>query len=423
MSADMSTTFEVWLTVACGLAVLGAASLHALVAAFEQLPVTEERKLAGRRRPDGRRTLTGWLADDVEETQNSAAIAYSIEEAVALVAWAFIAAEAGESLKMRLAWVIVGAALVASGVSLLLLRALPRGIARAHPLGTVRVTALPAGLGIAAVAPLKAVFPALRHPPLAEPSDVVQQAREALEEEDVELLRSVVELGQILVREVMVPRTDMVTLGSDTTAGSALEVFLRSGRSRLPVVGEGADDIVGILYLKDLLAATWDRPGGMETDIASFARKPFFVPESVKVDDLLRSMQKEAVHLAIVADEFGGVAGLVTIEDALEEIVGELVDEHDAIPPEPIELPDGAYQVPARMPLDELGELFGVVIDDEDVETVAGLLAKALGRVPIEGSEAMTHGLLLKAAGTQGRRKRLAWVVVSRAGDGTGSDG
>ena len=119
--------------------------------------------------------------------------------------------------------------------------------------------------------------------------------------------------------------------------------------------------------------------------------------------------------MAIVVDEFGGVAGLVTVEDALEEIVGELVDEHDAIPPEPIELPDGSFQVPPRLPLDELGELFGIAIDDEDVETVAGLLTKALGRMPIEGSEAVTHGLRLVAAGTQGRRKRLAWVVASRA--------
>lgn len=423
----MSTAFVVWLAVVGSAAVAGAASLHALVAAFDRLPVAEERNLAERRRPDGRRTLTGWLADDVDETQNSAAIAYSIAEAVALVTWSFIATEAGEGIGMRLVWIIVGAALIAAGISLLILRALPRSIARAHPLGTIRLVAPIASIGIAAVAPLKAVVPVLRLPPLAEPSDIVEQAREAFEEEDVELLKSVVELGDTLVREVMVPRTDMITLPSSTTVGSAVGVFLQSGFSRLPVMGGGADDIVGILYLKDLLAATWDKPGGMEAQIDSLVRRPFFVPESIKVDDLLRSMQKEAVQMAIVVDEFGGVAGLVTIEDALEEIVGELVDEHDAIPLEPVELPEGAYQIPARMPLDELGELFGLSIDDEDVETVAGLLAKALGRVPIEGSEATVHGLRLLAAGTQGRRKRLAWVIASlvepKAGSRADSDG
>jgi CBS domain containing-hemolysin-like protein len=207
----------------------------------------------------------------------------------------------------------------------------------------------------------------------------------------------------------------MVTLESGTSAEAAVKLFLRSGRSRLPVVGDGVDDLVGILYLKDLLAGTWEKPGGLSADIDPLVRQPFFVPESIKVDDLLRSMQREAVHIAIVVDEFGGVAGLVTIEDTLEEIVGELVDEHDAMPPEPRELPGGAFQVPARMPLDELGELFGIAIDDEDVETTAGLLTKALGRMPVEGAEARTHGLLLKAAGTMGRRKRLAWVVASRA--------
>jgi CBS domain containing-hemolysin-like protein len=411
----MSTSGLTWLAVVCGLGVLGAASLHAAIAAFEQLPTAEERNLAERRRPDGRRTMAGWLAHDVEATANSAAIAYSIAEAVALVAWAFVAAKAGDSLGLSWVWTIIGAAVVAAGLSLLLIRALPRGIGRSHPLGTIRAVAPLAALEIAAIAPIRAIVPALRQRPLSEASDIVEHAKEALEEEEVELLRSVVRLGETNVREVMVPRTDMMTVPSGTEAGAAMRLFLLSGRSRLPVVGDGVDDLIGVLYLKDLLSATWERPEGLAQPVDGLVRAPFFVPESIKVDSLLRKMQEATVHMAIVVDEFGGVAGLVTIEDALEEIVGELVDEHDAAPAEPVALPDGSFRVPARLPLDELGELFGATIDDEDVETVAGLLTKALGRMPLEGSEATSHGLRLVAAGTQGRRKRLAWVLVSRA--------
>jgi CBS domain containing-hemolysin-like protein len=411
----MSTSGLVWLCFAYGAGVCGAASLHALIAAFEQLPSVEERRLAERRRPDGRRTLAGWLARDVGATTNAAAVAYSIAEAAALVAGAFIATEVGHRMDVSWVGVLIVAVGLAAAVSLMVIRALPRGIARSHPLGTIRTVAPLAALQVAATAPIRAIVPALRRPPLSEASDIVEHAKEALEEEEVELLRSVVRLGETSVREVMVPRIDMMTVPSGTEAGSAMNLFLRSGRSRLPVVGEDVDDLIGVLYLKDLLAATWERPEGHALSVDGLVREPFFVPESIKVDSLLRAMQREAVHMAIVVDEFGGVAGLVTIEDALEEIVGELVDEHDAAPAEPIGLPDGSFRVPARLPLDELGELFGATIDDEDVETVAGLLTKALGRVPLEGSEATTHGLRLVAAGTQGRRKRLAWIMVSHA--------
>ena len=411
----MSDSGLVWLSVACGLGLVGAAALHALIAAFEQLPTVDERRLAERRRPDGRRTIGAWLATDVDATSNAAAVAYSIAEAAALVSWGVGAAEVGRRLGApRVATLLVAAA-VGAALSLFLIRAIPRGVAHRKPLGTIRAVGPLAALEIVAAAPVRAVVPALRRRPLSEPSDLVEQAEHALEEEDAELLRSVVGLGDTIVREVMVPRMDMVTVPSGTEAGRALGMFLRSGRSRLPVVGDGADDLIGVLYLKDLLTATWEKPEGDRRVVDEIAREPFFVPESIKVDALLRSMQREAVHMAIVVDEFGGVAGLVTIEDALEEIVGELVDEHDSVAPEPIRLPDGSIRVPARLPLDELGELFDMEIDDEDVETVAGLLIKALGRVPIAGSEVVTHGLRLVAAGTQGRRKRLAWVVASRA--------
>jgi CBS domain containing-hemolysin-like protein len=340
-------------------------------------------------------------------------VAYSIGEAGALVAWGFGSAEVGDRAEAPWVVVLVMSAVLAGSLSLLVVRVIPRRLARTHPLGTVRTVAPLAALAIIATAPVRAVIPALRYRPLTEASDVVEQAEEALGEDDVELLRSVVGFGETIVREIMVPRTDMVTIPSGTETSRALGMFLRSGRSRMPVVGESVDEVVGVLYLKDLLGATEGQSKKRKRTVDDLARAPFFVPESIKVDTLLRTMQAEAVHMAIVVDEFGGVAGLVTIEDALEEIVGELVDEHDAVAPEPIALPDGVYRVPARMPLDELGALFGMEIDDEDVETVAGLLSKALGRVPIVGSEAVTQGLRLVATSTVGRRKRLAWIAAS----------
>ncbi len=403
-----------WLIGVWAAGVLASACLHALIAAFEQLPSAEERELAAGRRPDGKRTIVAWLARDPEHTANSASVAYAMTEPVALVALAFIAW--GLADRLGVAWWLgaVGAGLAGAFVSLVIVRAVPRQFARAHPLGTLRVIGPLASPLLVASAPVRAVVPALRRPPLAEARDVVEQAEDALDADEVELVRSVVGLGDRLVREVMVPRTDMITIATGESASHAMRLFLQSGRSRLPVIGAGVDDLIGVLYMKDLLAAVWEEDDELARPIDDFARPAAFVPESLAVDDLLRQMQRQAIHMAIVVDEFGGVAGLVTIEDALEEIVGEMQDEHDAVEPEPVGLPGGGYRVPARMPLEELAELFGVEIDDEDVETVAGLLAKALGRVPIAGARASAHGLALQAAGTQGRRKRLAWVNVTR---------
>lgn len=410
----MSDSSLAWLITAWAAGLIGAAALHALGAAFEHLPLAEERRLAERRRPDGRRTLAAWLARDSQATANSGAVAYSIAEAGALVVFGFLAADMSRRIGGSWAWTLLVSAAIAATLSLVVVRAIPRNLARARPLTTIRVVAPVAALLIAATAPVRALAPALRRRAPAEPGDLVDRAGESLEEEDVELLRSVVELGDTIVREVMVPRIDMVTIQSGTDAGHAMGLFLSSGRSRLPVVGEGVDDLVGVLYLKDLLVATWGHKDALARPVDECAREPFFVPESIKVDALLRTMQRDAIHMAVVVDEFGGVAGLVTIEDALEEIVGELIDEHDVVAPEPVALADGSYRVPARMSLDELGELFDIDIDDDDVETTAGLLAKALGRVPIAGASVTTHGLRLVAAGTQGRRKRLAWIVATR---------
>ncbi len=410
----MADTGIGWLIGVWAAGTLASACLQALIAAFEQLPSVEERRLAAGRRPDGRRTVVAWLSRDPEHTSNSASVAYAMTEPIALVALAFIAWALAD--RLELSWWVgaLAASVTGAFVALVVVRALPRQIARTHPLFTVRVIGPLSSPLLVASAPVRALVPALRRPPLAEASDVVEQAEDALDADEVELVRSVVGLGDRLVREVMVPRTDMITIATGESASHAMRMFLQSGRSRLPIIGTGVDDLLGVLYLKDLLAAVWEDEAELARPIDDFARPPAYVPESLPVDDLLRQMQREAIHMAIVVDEFGGVAGLVTIEDALEEIVGEMQDEHDAVEPEPVALAGGGYRVPARMALEEFGELFGVEIDDEDVETVAGLLAKTLGRVPIAGARATAHGLVLQAAGTQGRRKRLAWVNVTR---------
>ncbi|MBO0608056.1 hemolysin family protein [Myceligenerans salitolerans] len=251
---------------------------------------------------------------------------------------------------------------------------------------------------------------------------------EDLEEEDRELLRSAIELADTIVREVMVPRTDMITVAADTPLTKVLRLLLRSGFSRVPVIGESVDDVVGVAYLKDVVAAVhWpvdEGEGAGAQPAAEVAREAVFVPESKPVDALLREMQASASHIALVVDEYGGIAGLVTIEDLLEELVGELTDEHDTVPvQEPEELSDGAYRVPARMPVDELGELFDLRLDDDDVDTTGGLLAKALGKVPLAGSAAEVSGLHLTAERVEGRRKQLATIVVRRVTPADGDNG
>jgi CBS domain containing-hemolysin-like protein len=195
-----------------------------------------------------------------------------------------------------------------------------------------------------------------------------------------------------------------------------MALFLRSGHSRAPVVGaDGLDSALGVAYLKDAALVLQARPEAAEEPVRTVMRPPVFIPESKPADDVLRELQSLGTHIALVVDEYGGVAGLLTMEDVLEEIVGELTDEHDPHPPEVEPLGDGVYRVPARFELDQLGELFGQELEDDDVDTVAGLLAKAVGRVPISGSQAEVGGLILTAERTQGRRKQLATVLARRA--------
>lgn len=237
--------------------------------------------------------------------------------------------------------------------------------------------------------------------------------QEQPDEFEQELLESVDEFGETIVREVMVPRIDMATVLADVPLSIALETFLSSGYSRLPIIGKNVDDIVGVLYLKDVARILSKDPASLETiTVSAKSRKPTFVPESMPVDDLLRQMQKSATHIAIVVDEYGGVAGLVTMEDVIEEIVGDIADEYDREVPEVEELEDGQLRVSAKFSLFDLGERFGLELEDEDVDTVGGMLSKLLGKLPAKDDSATFSGLTLKADRLEGRPKRLITVIV-----------
>jgi Mg2+/Co2+ transporter CorC len=235
------------------------------------------------------------------------------------------------------------------------------------------------------------------------------------EEFEQELLDSVEEFGETIVREIMVPRIDMATVSADLKLIEAMSIFLARGYSRLPVVGKNIDDISGILYLKDVARLLHEDPKTAANKSASdVARKVIFVPESKPVDDLLREMQLSSTHIAIIIDEYGGVAGLATMEDVIEEIVGEISDEYDREIPDFESLADGTFRVNARYSLDDLGEQLEIELEDEDVDSVGGLLAKSLGKLPKIGDEVVTSGLRITADRIEGRRKRLITVIVQR---------
>jgi CBS domain containing-hemolysin-like protein len=244
---------------------------------------------------------------------------------------------------------------------------------------------------------------------LAEASDVI-------EDDERQMIHSVFELGDTFVRELMVPRTEMVFVESTKTLRQAMSLALRSGFSRIPVIGENLDDVVGVVYLKDMARRTFEhRDAEKDERVASIMRPALMVPDSRQADELLKDMQAARVHMAVVVDEYGGTAGIVTIEDVVEEIVGEITDEYDTDEvPEVEPLAHGAYRVHARMHVDDFAELVGIPLDgdEEGVETVGGLLAKRLGRVPIPGARITEHGWDLTAESAAGRRNRIGTVLA-----------
>jgi CBS domain containing-hemolysin-like protein len=248
---------------------------------------------------------------------------------------------------------------------------------------------------------------------LAEASDVI-------EDDERQMIHSVFELGDTIAREVMVPRTEMVFIERHKTLRQAMSLALRSGFSRIPVIGENIDDVVGVIYLKDVVRRTFEhREAETNERVESLMRPAFMVPDSKRADDLLRDMQAARTHIAVVVDEYGGTAGMVTIEDVVEEIVGEIADEYDTEVPEVVELAGGDYRVHARMNVDDFADLVGLDIDGEEegVDTVGGLLARRLGLVPIPGAGIELDGWRLTAESAAGRRNRIGTVLAERIDD------
>ncbi|HEU0214362.1 MAG TPA: hemolysin family protein [Jiangellaceae bacterium] len=327
------------------------------------------------------------------------------------------------------------AVLVAAGamlvVSFVVIGVAPRTVGRQHAEEVALVTAGPLLTVTRVLGPLPRLLIMLgnaltpgkgfREGPFASEAELrelvdIAEAGRVIESGEREMIHSVFELGDTIVREVMVPRTDVVYIEAHKTLRQFQSLALRSGFSRIPVVGAaGLDDVVGITYLKDVARRLYDNRDAESVErVDSVLRPALYVPDSKPVDDLLREMQAQRTHVAVVVDEYGGTAGLVTIEDILEEIVGEITDEYDTEGVTVQKLEDGVIRVSTRLHVDDLGELFGIALSDDDVDSVGGLMAKQLGRVPIPGAEIEFGGLRLVAEGPAGRRNQVATVVASR---------
>ncbi|MGJ4085735.1 hemolysin family protein [Corynebacterium macclintockiae] len=364
------------------------------------------------------------------------------------VSGAVLAASACVTLMGSRNWAFATAILIVTLLTFILIGVLSRTLGRQNPY-TISLATAPILLGLSKLlSPIAKLLvrtgnvltpgrgfrdgPFVSEIELREMVDIASE-RGVVELDERRMIQSVFDLADTSARSVMVPRPEMVWIEADKTAGQATSLCVRTGLSRLPVVGEDVDDIVGVIYLKDLIAETYHMSDGGNSKLVKDCMRPaVFVPDSKKLDDLLEDMQRDQVHIAMLIDEYGAVAGLISIEDILEEIVGEIADEYDASEQAPIEpLEDGSYRVQARLSLDELEELYGDVEfseeQHEEVDTVYGLGAFELGRVPIPGAEISTAGLHFRYEGGRNRRGRvkIRSAVVSREqqADGTGDAG
>lgn len=321
-------------------------------------------------------------------------------------------------------WGLTASAVIMTVISFVAIGVGPRTLGRQHAYSFALAAALPLQAISVLLAPISrllvlignALTPGVgfRNGPFAseiELREVVDLAQQSgvVADDERRMIQSVFELGDTPAREVMVPRTEMVWIEADKTARQAMSLAVRSGHSRLPVIGENVDDVVGVVYLKDLVEQNYAFNRGTDIRVGDVMRPAVFVPDSKPLDELLREMQRDRNHMALLVDEYGAIAGLVTIEDVLEEIVGEIADEYDTDEVAPFEeLEDHSYRVSARVALEDLAELYELELDDDlDVDTVGGLLAHELGRVPLPGSEVTWNTLRLRAEGGRDHRGRV----------------
>lgn len=345
----------------------------------------------------GAAVLVTIVAEDlIEPTGWAVAVAVVVASLLIYVIVGVISRTAGRrnpySLSLKAAPVLLVSAKILSPISRLL----------------IRVGGLFAGGGALKAGPFASEIE------LREAVDIASE-RGVVEVDEQKMIQSVFDLGTTTARTVMVPRPEMVWIEQHKTADQATRLCIRSGLSRVPVVGESVDDVVGVVYLKDLVTATFDAPAEQRSvPVSDLMREPFFVPDSRMLADLLEDMQRDQIHIAVLIDEYGGTSGLVSIEDILEEIVGEISDEYDHGDVGDVEaLGPGEFRVVSWLSLDDLRELYedtGVEIDEEeyeDVETVAGLVAFELDRVPLPGAEVDVAGLHLVCEGGRDRRGRI----------------
>ncbi len=325
------------------------------------------------------------------------------------------------------AWAVAVAVLIMVVVSYVLVGVGPRTLGRQHPYGIGLSVAAPVHLMARVLNPLTRLLiiignmitpgrgfregPFSSELELREMVDLANQSGVVAAGER-EMIHSVFELGDTVAREVMVPRTEVIWIEQTKSVRQGLALCLRSGFSRVPVIGESVDDIVGLVTLKDLARVVVERGNLHESGprVAELMRPASFVPDSKRLDELLQEMQLSRSHMAIAIDEYGGTAGLVTIEDVIEEIVGEITDESDREERRPVEhVDETTVRVSSRLPVEDLGTVFDVALDeyDSEVETVGGLLALRLGRVPLPGAEAEVEGLRLRAEGGKDHRGRI----------------
>lgn len=409
------------LAVALGLVVLGGL----LAASDAALSVVSRADLDEIARGNKRRRALEAIADDVGAHVNALNFFRVLAETAAAVLVTIALVRAFDVWWVAL---IVSAAIM-TAVSFVLVGSSPRSVGRAH---AERLLASTGGLVRAVrivLGPLAGllvrigdrVTPGRGRSASTVSSEeqllsLVDEATESnvLEDEDRELIHSVFEFSDTLVREVMVPRTDMLTVDGSDTLAAAMEQFLAAGVSRMPVTGKDSDDVLGVLYLRDVSRALYERPGSGSERATRLLRPAEFVPESKAADDTLRHMQVAKNHLVLVVDEYGGVAGLVTMEDLIEELVGDISDEYDRAVVDRVEVEPGVWRISARLPVDELGDLFGIELDDDDVDTAGGLLTKELGHLAVSGDTVTVSGLVLTADRVEGKRRHLITVLAER---------
>ena len=409
------------LTVIISVALVGFAGLMAATeSALGVLSTNDLLNEAQTRRAS--RSLTS-IARDLRAHRNVTTFVRIVSETV--VAVLITGTLVASSLPLWAALLI--AAFIMVAVSFVLAGSSPRSVGRAHPQSVLAATAPIVHLLRVVLGPLADLLVTLgdrvtpgRPGTSAFTSEeqllsMVDEAvrHDVLEDEERELIHSIFEWDDTVVREVMVPRVDMVTCDSVLTLREASALFHETGFSRLPVIGDDTDDVRGVLYLRDVARRTWKRPEDLdEVTAAQVARPANFMPESKKADAALKEMQARATHVALVVDEYGGIAGLVTLEDLIEELVGEISDEHDKGKPEVEEVGHGRFRVSSRLHIEDLGDLFGIELEDDDIDSVGGLMAKELGRLAVVGDRVEVSGLVLEADRSDAPRGRVTRILA-----------